>query len=429
MLSDALKLTVNEPNSMKCVVITDSKEEVSGELEISNISNSITIVGKEGAYKTDDQIKGMADNGKMFITSPIKINGFTVGFPGITTEQYFFDQIIFLDAHNWEKVDDLKDVKIQNANVSLSSLTKWLPRNYFVGGYPKPQDKILKIKNVVSPYVSWANITYKGINFDLGKHEHLTSVVRYNEIEVKITEQIGLRFTSPVGISQIEDIANIIKKFFTLLWDRPTNIMNINQVGNKQLVFNLLPRQREIYDDKSINPNIFMFSTYDCLARAIKKYFQFLESPIVNLVDEYLTALIFHLNTDMRLIQMCQGIEAAIKKDICLKEKIKEVFEPFAESFNVEKDEVERFAEKIKNNRVNITHGKNRPEAFCKDELVPAVATLGVACHLYIFKQLGIDEDYHYAFADQMGNIKANTGIDPWALFKLKKDDEDEDNN
>lgn len=124
----------------------------------------------------------------------------------------------------------------------------------------------------------------------------------------------------------------------------------------------------------------------------------------------------------MQLIQLCQGIEASIQDDLDLQHKIMEVLKSFAEEFNITNERVEGFARKIKNNRVNITHGENRQIIFNDNELLVAVATLSVACHFYLFQKLDIGGMYISEFHREINNIELNTGVDPTSLFVVIND-------
>lgn len=95
------------------------------------------------------------------------------------------------------------------------------------------------------------------------------------------------------------------------------------------------------------------------------------------------------------------------------------VLKSFAEEFNIPNERVEGFARKIKNNRVNITHGENRQIIFKDNELLVAVTTLSVACHFYLFQNLGIDNVYESEFRKEIKNIKLSTGLDPITLFAV----------
>ena len=419
MLNNILKITIHEHHKMKCEIAVSSDKLVPADLEISGDFRSITITGEINQLNFGDEIKGIADNGYMFITSAIKSRSFSTSIPGISVEQYYFDHICFMKPRNWTEINKLQDFKLEEANISLSGLTNWMPHSIYKDNWPAIEGKFQEVKRIPDKEALLANVTHDNVNFNLFKHEELRFIPQYNGLDIRISEQIGLKFEDQIGLSKLSTISNDVSNFFSLIWDLPTNIMNINQIDMGKKEFNLLLGQEKTYDDQQNKPQIFEFKSYECITIAIQNYFNLLKTPLKSLITEYLSVSKLNLDVNIKLIQLCQGIEASIQDDLDLQHKIMEVLKSFAEGFNITNERVEGFARKIKNNRVNITHGENRQIIFNDNELLVAVATLGVACHFYLFQNLGIDDVYKSEFRKEIKNIKLSTGLDPITLFTV----------
>lgn len=422
MLNDILKITIHEHHKMKCEIAVSSDRLVPADLEISGDFRSITITGEINKLNFGDEIKGIVNNGYMFITSAIKSRDLNVSIPGISVVQYYFEHIYFMKAQNWTEINKFQDLKIKEANVSLSGLTNWMPHSIYKDNWPAIEGKFQEVKRIPDKEEPLANVTCDNLNFDLFKHEELRFIPQYNGLDIRISEQIGLKFEDQIGLSQLSTISNDVSDFFSLIWDLPTNIMNINQIDLGKKEFNLLLGQEKTYNDQQNKPQIFEFKSYECLTKAIQNYFNLLKTPLKSLITEYLSVSKLNLDVNMQLIQLCQGIEASIQDDLDLHHKIMEVLKSFAEEFNITNERVEGFARKIKNNRVNITHGENRQIIFNDNELLVAVTTLSVACHFYLFQNLGIDNVYESEFRKEIKNIKLSTGLDPITLFAVIND-------
>ena len=103
-------------------------------------------------------------------------------------------------------------------NVKLPfHLTNWMPHSIYKDNWPAIEGKFQEVKRIPDKEESLANVTCDNLNFDLFKHEALRFIPQYNGLDIRISEQIGLKFEDQIGLSQLSTISNDVSSFFSLI--------------------------------------------------------------------------------------------------------------------------------------------------------------------------------------------------------------------